>query len=214
MSVPFQLLVEGSDDFHVIKNLIARELPDIKLQNSRTHEIHYSDDTSPGGWGIENLTKQIRLRMKDPDTRALAVVLDADVDPAARWDSLRGQIPTLPNSPTAGGTIINAGSTSFGVWVMPDNNLTGALEDFLVHLVPAGDRLWPRANEYVTGIPAADCKFGAKAAKAKLHAWLAVQEKPGRPLGVAVTSRVLDTTHPSARSFLDWLRKAWLDIEP
>lgn len=213
MSLPFQLLLEGSDDFHVIRNLLVRERPDFKLKDSRTHAMSYSDDTAPSGWGINNLVKQIGVRMKDPDTRALAVVLDADEDPSARWESLRGQIPALPSAPITGGTVVDTGSASFGIWVMPDNNVKGALEDFLARLVPVDDPLWPRASEYVDGIPAADCKFGAKAAKAKLHAWLAVQEKPGRPLGLAVTNRVLDTALPSARSFLDWLSVAWIDVK-
>ena len=40
-----------------------------------------------------------------------------------------------------------------------------------------------------------------------MHTWLAWQEEPGIPLGLAVTKRYLDVDHVLARQFLQWLQR-------
>jgi hypothetical protein len=50
-----------------------------------------------------------------------------------------------------------------------------------------------------------------RTAKARIHAWLSVQEEPGKPLGQAITSRYLDGRRPEATSFFAWLQRALLD---
>jgi len=42
--------------------------------------------------------------------------------------------------------------------------------------------------------------------KAKIHAYLAVQEKPGKPLGLAITFRYLDAKKDKVLPFLNWLQ--------
>ena len=41
--------------------------------------------------------------------------------------------------------------------------------------------------------------------KALIHTWLAWQEDPGTPLGLAVTKRYLDGDHALAQQFVQWL---------
>jgi hypothetical protein len=81
------------------------------------------------------------------------------------------------------------------------------LENFLMFLVPEGDKLLAHVDRFLTGIPLVDRPFSDSASsKARMHAFLAVQEKPGKPLGLAITFRYLDAKREYVRPFLDWLQ--------
>ena len=90
---------------------------------------------------------------------------------------------------------------------MPDNILPGDLERFVSFLVPANDTLWSRAKTTISDIPDQDRRFGSKKSKAEIHTWLAWQQEPGRPLGVAIRARYLDPDAPKAQQFVKWLRE-------
>ena len=47
----------------------------------------------------------------------------------------------------------------FGVWLMPDNQSRGILEDFLHFLVPAGSQLFEHVKSSVATIPANERRF-------------------------------------------------------
>ncbi|MCY3878831.1 MAG: hypothetical protein OXF74_06590 [Rhodobacteraceae bacterium] len=88
---------------------------------------------------------------------------------------------------------------------MPDNRRSGELEDFVQEMIPPADPVWPLAERYINGIPAADRKFSdSKLTRAYVHAWLATREKP-RPMGTAITARDLNYDTPLANTFIKWL---------
>lgn len=77
---------------------------------------------------------------------------------------------------------------------MPDNCGPGELEDFVQTMIRPDDPIWPRAERYIEGIPAEDRRFtDGKATGAKVHAWLAAQERP-RPMGLAIQAGDLDVS--------------------
>ncbi|MFZ2170123.1 MAG: DUF3226 domain-containing protein, partial [Methylococcaceae bacterium] len=47
--------------------------------------------------------------------------------------------------------------------------------------------------------------------KAVVHTYLAWQHEPGRPLGQAITAKVLDPSHSLAKNFADWLKRLFVD---
>lgn len=90
---------------------------------------------------------------------------------------------------------------------MPDNKSAGELEDFIERLMPTGDPVWPRTQNYIDGIPAAEPKFAdGKILRARIHAWLAARAEP-RKMGAAIGAGDLDTTALLAMQFADWLRQ-------
>ncbi|CAA7625543.1 conserved hypothetical protein [Magnetospirillum sp. LM-5] len=159
--------------------------------------------------GYDLLRENIPVRIQEPGRAVVGIVVDADQDHSARWQSLADACAkagiALPPQPDPDGTIIDTpGRPRIGVWLMPDNRTTGILEDFVAFMVPAGDALYPRAEAAVVGLD----KFTASlAAKATIHTWLAWQDEPGRPMGQAVTKRFLDPDCPQATIFADWLRR-------
>ena len=91
---------------------------------------------------------------------------------------------------------------------MPDNQLCGMLEDYLVSLVPDGQSdLLELARRSVTRAKSAGAPFReVHRTKAETHTWLAWQDKPGSQLHVAVLQRLLIPDQPESRKFITWFR--------
>lgn len=201
------LLVEGSDDRAVCTHFINR------------HGITTPIDIKDSG-GFENLLKALPVRLKASSPRNLGVVVDADCDVVGRWQQLRSVlvnagVRNIPEHPPAEGLVTLGGSgLRIGVWIMPDNTVSGEIEHFVSSLVPENDSLWPYAERCVYGIPSADRRFKeSDLTRSVLHTWLAWQEEPGTPMGLAITRRYLTTDGPVAQRFLAWLQYLFLDSE-
>jgi hypothetical protein len=200
------LMVEGKDDQHVVMHVCgARGLGKINV-------IQPYD-------GIQPLTEAIGIRVKESDLAALGILVDADTDLAARWQSVRQRLlsagyDAVPDIPAKDGTVITAPAGSIlprvGIWLMPDNTVPGILEDFLAFLVPDGDPLFAHVERSLTTIPEASVRFtSVSAPKAKIHTWLAWQSEPGKPLGQAISSRYLDARLPGGDHFAGWLQRTF-----
>ena len=216
------LLVEGLDDCHVIR-AIARahgiESASTRLENGgfRVTWGPAEVEIQPVG-GYRELLDVVPVQVAIGDRDALAIVVDANDDLAARWQALKDRLdragyPGLPDRPDPAGTIIQySHGPRFGVWLMPDNRLPGMIEDFVGLLVPARDTLFPRVDGFLASIPEQDRLFPeARRPKAHVHTWLGIQEEPGKPLGQAITARYLDPHCPHVEPFLKWLRAALVD---
>ena len=94
---------------------------------------------------------------------------------------------------------------------MPDNILPGMLEDFVKLLVPDEQvQLLQRAIESVKAIPNEEKLFitekSDKTAKAEIHTYLAWQERPGVPYGVAIREKFLKADSPHTQIIMDWIK--------
>jgi hypothetical protein len=199
------LLVEGPDDQHVLLNLCAR------------HAVPQTFVVEVAGNDREVL-RLLRSKPKASNLERLAVILDADTDIERRWGEARGALfaagyRDVPERPSPGGTIVHGPNVPpAGLWLMPDNRLPGILEDFLAFLVPTEDALLPLVDVFLDGIPGPARRFAAKdRSKARIHAWLAAQEQPGKPLGLAIKARYLDVEAAAVAPFLSWLRATLVD---
>lgn len=193
------LLVEGKDDEHVFYALLEHyHVPEVfKIKNKE---------------GITNLLGTLEVELLASDLTRLGIVIDADLDLGARWqqttDILRnGGYVDIPAAPNRDGTIIEQpGRPTVGLWIMPENTLPGMLEDFVSFLVPGNDYLWDRVYHCIEGIPKTDRRFpAAHLIKAQIHTWLAWQEDPGTPLGLAITKRYLEANSPHAQQLMNWI---------
>ena len=199
------LLVEGTDDENVLKHVCGnRGIP------------HLDDVKSHGG--AERLLDSVPVRLKaSEDGDIVGVVIDADTDVAARWQSLRDRLirvgyTGVPDNPAPDGTILDPPAGTLlprvGIWIMPDNQTKGILEDFLRFLLPAGSRLFDHVTTSVATIPAGEQRFTQLAEpKALIHTWLAWQEEPGKPLGTAITARYLDPGVAQVDVLVSWLNR-------
>lgn len=111
---------------------------------------------------------------------------------------------------TAGAILTQEELPAVGIWLMPDNIAKGSLEHFVNAIRKSGDNLWSRADRVVEEIPTQERLFGTTQAtvmKAKVHTWLAWQERPGLPYGSALRETYLDKDAPPALLLADWLRR-------
>ena len=201
------LLVEGVDDEHVMKHICTNR------------GIPHLDEVKQHG-NDKELLKAIPVRIKlSEEGDVVGIVIDADTDPSARWQSVRDRLvevgyPYVPVTPDPNGTILNPPDGSFlpraGVWIMPDNKTPGILEDFLDFLIPQSDALRAHARCSVDSLP--EQRFKNKhRPKALIHTWLAWQKKPGKPYGTAITARFLDPDLPQADVLASWLERLFDD---
>ena len=89
---------------------------------------------------------------------------------------------------------------------MPNNRNAGSMENFFALLLPQDDALWERARLCVEQIPVEERPFKSAFIKAHVHTWLAWQERPGLPMGRAISEQYLNANAPNAL-LIDWLRR-------
>lgn len=199
---PKRLLVEGPDDKWSIVNLIQR------------HAHVIGDALMP--WvqetgGVDGLLRGLSSDAKNYPH--LGIVLDADLDIAARWQAVRDRLVGLgiavPAAPPPQGLVVKGFLDDYrvGVWLMPDNHASGMLEDFLSRLIPPEDPTWALARDSTTrarelGAPLSPLHQS----KGALHTWLAWRETAGVPFGTAISAKYLLSDTPEALAFLAWFR--------
>lgn len=193
------LLVEGVSDKHVVRHLRDRhsDVPQFEILDKG---------------GFPDLCGAIGPEIKASGRLAVGILTDANDDPAARWQEIAGRLRRTQVTPPAGmetsGAVVE-GRPRVGIWLMPDNESAGELEDFVAKLIPDGDPVWPRARSYIDDIPMAERKFAAgKVLRARVHAWLAARTEP-RLMGAAIGAGDLDAAAPLAEKFADWLRSVF-----
>ena len=178
------------------------------------HSFPWDDEASVRPYvsargGISGLLRDLPVFLKSAAYQRIGIVCDANSDLEHRWTQIRTRAARegvdLPDLPRAEGTIVSGPRSIVGVWVMPDNTLSGTLEDFLSGLVPADDPVWDFAGEAVIEARRREAPCKEKDhAKSVLHTWLAWREEPGKPLGVAMKSEYLSKDSDDARRFRTW----------
>lgn len=224
MADTFLMLVEGDDDYHVFQHLLKAHGVDKQIayrlepygsdpKRSKNKEIVFRERQ---GWRntLDYLSQQLRITT---DIKRLGVVVDADSDFNARWQSLRDIIfqagyTLVPKQADPTGLLLEHTANPeenprVGIWIMPNNQNTGSMEHFLALLLPPQDKLWERARLCVEQIPHEERLFKDAFIKAQIHTWLAWQEKPGLPMGAAIREHYLDASASNALLLLDWLRR-------
>lgn len=217
-----QLLVEGSDDLHVIRALrgrykISEELFSIEIPADPTSFQKENKDEG----GKELLLKNLPRKLKESNLETLGVILDADEDLQATWEAVRNKLmgfgyQNIPKYPLPEGWIYSQPEfPKIGVWLMPNNQLPGMLEDFVQYLIPENDLLFPKAEQIIQEIETENLhKYKPSyRAKALIYTWLAWQKKPGKPMGQSITATVFQADTAIAAKFVDWLNQLFNPID-
>lgn len=201
------LLVEGRDDKHVIGSLLLRNGIDIEKSGINIQEEDCFDKLKQG----------IGARLKTSRLKSLGVIVDADTDLGSRWDSIRDTFRKNEiNFDTAlspeGAISTSKTGIRVGVWVMPDNQLPGMLEDFVQLLIRNDDKLLPCAKDSVERAVAIERRFSSyHQSKAIIHTWLSWQPEPGLKMGQAINRKYIGVDESAASKFMTWVRNL-LDI--
>lgn len=209
-----KLLVEGSTERRLIPQLFkARGITWSDAE--RGSDVPLIDNFG----GVENILKAgtLAAEFKASGLERLGVIVDANGNAAGRWDAIRqrcqSELPDmsdLPRQIPENGFVGERQNGSwFGAWIMPDNRHQGALEEFLLDLIPDdAAELVEYARHSVDGArergaPLRDVDI----TKSVVHTWLAWQQEPGPQLHEAVMRRVLDPHHPQSQPFVSWFTR-------
>lgn len=200
-----QLLVEGKDDSLVILSLCKKFK--IKIPFDIKDCV-----------GVPNLKEQLKLLLKGSgNLNTIGVVLDADENLSDRWKSIynilkkSGKYKDIPKTCDKDGTIIfpiEDDDIKVGVWLMPNNNDKGMLEDFVSFLIPEDDKLLPKVDKALSEIEEEKLNQYKEIhkSKARILTWLAWQKVPGTPMGRAITKKYLSIDPPICNDFISWLK--------
>jgi len=224
------LFVEGSEDKHVFIHLLNSHgitTPDpAKREHFKDRDEHFGIKVCGS---ITELLTAFRVELKgDIDNKRYGIVIDADADDnidtdtgiTVNWRRLLNILnnsgySNLPLIPDDNGVKIKQDGLLpvVGIWVMPNNKLPGAIEDFVSFLGPEHDELWPIAESACKQAISVKCNFRPTyTMKAHLHTWLAWQEEPGTPMGQAITKKYVNADAPHALRFIAWFRNVF-DLE-
>ncbi len=199
---PNVLMVEGLSDYHFVRQLLDQlELGlDFEVSNRA---------------GLAGVLDSIYAEIAAPHRDVVGILVDADNDPESRWSEVEGRLVqagvSVPSSPDPQGTIIDATADRprVGIWIMPDNQSPGELEDFVIDMIPDCDSVWSRSVNYVDGIPMSEREFSeGKTDRAKLYAWLATRRQPPH-IGAAIGAGDFDLSGELCEAFVTWLRRLY-----
>ncbi len=200
------LVVEGQNDLHLVRHLARGD----GSAGALDFEFHDAQ-------GVDRLLASVRGFVNQNDYKNVGFLADADADATERWRQIITRISRanadigLPPSPSPDGTIIPedpvAQSPRIGIWIMPDNESVGELEDFAAQMIPSSDPVWPLAQAYIDNIPPEARKFDDSAiVKAHVHAWPAARRRTGL-IGRAVSDGDLNVEGQLTQRFLAWLSR-------
>jgi hypothetical protein len=196
----YKLLIEGSSDLYVIAKLC--ELKNVP------HNFEFVNLKS-----ISNLKIEIAARLNESELKKLGIVVDADENLSKIWNIIKKYFSdfnyNLPSDLPKEGLIVDLETIKIGVWIMPNNNLNGTLEDFLNYFIPKNDLLIDEVEAHIQTIENKNLhKYNKnKRTKAKIHSWLSLQKDPGNTLGEAINQRYFDIENNECELFIEWLRK-------
>ena len=217
------LLVEGQDDLHVVLHLYKKA--EGKVPNFCIRAM--GNDSQ--------LLAEIVPAILSSDRDIIGIIIDADDDPGARWKEVVNKVEeavkkisessiAIPQKGRENGVIVagkpdddESRSPRVGIWIMPDNQTSGELEDFVVPMIPPDTPALPLAKDYIGRVLTLNDDKGrlqeGKRLCGEIHAWLATRERP-RHLGAAIQADYLNTDGESCRSFMAWLRRLFGEPPP
>lgn len=215
------LFVEGADDQHTtwaiceyfkVAETFVVEVPDSQGKINNKAKPHEKG-------GIDNVLKATQGFLATQNIERFGIVIDADNDLNKQWKRVRSILEKvgytdLPKNPNSDGTIIKQDDkTTFGVWIMPDNQQRGFLETFLTFMVKENDKSWEQAKNCVDNLEHKPFikKNVDHTEKAQIHTFLAWQEEPGKPFGQAITVKYLQADNPNCEKFVNWLKRLFVE---
>jgi hypothetical protein len=210
-----KVLFEGSNDFNVALHLLIQNLGPLPVGQSWPLINKLSVEQALSG-----VLSEIKTLVPSTDSpAAIGLVVDANGDVQARWDAIRNAFgvhgTAIPLHPVSDGYLQPSPRDPnlwVGAWMMPDNCRKGALEEFLLDLIPH-----PAVLQHARASAEQGCSLFAAATqelftppaspKAVLNSYLSYGPEPALPYGLNVAAQnVFDLAHSSAARYVAWLR--------
>jgi len=209
--LPGLLLVEGINDLNFLCQLFVRR--GIYDYDKKENEFIPKGFASVEKGSYPELKSGLRLELLDESLKSVGIVVDADEKIEERWRDLTNQLKALgysdiPIQPDSQGCIIE-GEKKLGIWLMPDNQISGILEHFISWMVHDKDSnpLWRHVEQSIETLPDGPRFLPKDLAKAQVATWLAWQNEPGLPISYAIRKEYVDPHSNAADPFINWIKR-------
>lgn len=206
------LFVEGPDDQHVVIHVLKRYGVSVELDSCR--DWYPLIQVVEPGRNKDHILRIMTPMIEVGLPRRLGFLMDANSSLAATWKDIKDRLHAasvpVPEEIHRDGFVgvSDRYGKRVGAWLMPDNENTGAMEEFLTTLIPSDDSLWPYARKATDEAKSHGAAFPPRSFhKAALRAWLAWQETPGMPYGTAIQRQFFRAGGETADRFVDWFRR-------
>jgi hypothetical protein len=152
-----------------------------------------------GKAGLAPYLRTLTVRPGFSELRVLHITRDADDSPEDAFASVEGAVKgaDLPRS-----LVVRT-------YLLPGSGRRGALEDLCLEAI-AGQPIEQCIDDYfgcVRRVTSVDLTCGTWRAKARIHAWLAAQEKPDLRLGMAAAKGYIAWSAPAFDELKGFLRR-------
>jgi hypothetical protein len=178
------LLGEGSEEvFFFIALLKHLNIADVQVE-------HYG-----GKNNLRNFLATLLRRPGFSNLVSVAVTRDADDDAKAAFQSVNSALDSVSLSKPNASGVFTSGQPRVGVFILPDGQANGMLEDLCLASVIA-DIAMPCVDQFFLCVENAGRKPN-NLSKARTRAWLASQIQPDKRLGEAAQAGYWDFNHPA-----------------
>ncbi|MDD5274427.1 MAG: hypothetical protein PHU14_17135 [Methylovulum sp.] len=179
--------------------------------------------------GVYNILPMLLEQLNDGNLKRLAVIVDADYQSVNSADGFNNTLSKVTEIVTLYGFALKSdqqsppcglifqhddGLSDFGLWIMPNNQDEGMLEDFLKTCIYRHEQpYFNHAAQAIAKLP--DPKFKTHHnSKAEIATWLAWQKKPGHGLYASVNDDLLDKDNALFQQLGAWLRHIYSSATP
>lgn len=197
-TVPNLLLVEGDDEYNFFRFLYPRDDVQIHVYNGKDH-LKLDLQTIQGIDGYDQIKR-------------VAIVRDADRDPQAALQSVLSQWANALKEPlpqvVSDRWFDDSKGRQWSVWIMPDPETNGDLEELLWRAVEASEHR-SCVEELVICLDTCDLVPFRSRTKARLYSWLSTQRDPVNELHAAFKSKrgLFQQDHAAFSRFLTLVKE-------
>ncbi len=214
------LLVEGEADVDFFEALLRRlelldkiDIKPPKNFNLRTNTVSH----------FPRLIDFLIKRLNTNQIHHLGIVADADYISDGgfenRWEQLTAclakheyRIPSnSPKLPYLGSIFRHSDLPPVGLWLMPDHENNGMLEDLIYRTIRKDGNQEKLLNSAETCVSRLPVKLFSSYhyTKAIIYSWLAWQKRPGQTLDVTVNGDLIDLESKEIQGVIQWLYKVF-----
>jgi hypothetical protein len=214
------LLVEGEADKTFFEEFLKTLNLSVQVKIAPPKDL---GGTHNSKGGICNLLPDLIPQLIDEDAviKKLAIIVDADSLPNSNYQKTIERISIIIEpfgykliADKSNGIFYknSDGLSDIGLWVMPNNENEGMLEDWIKECIhPDEHSIFTHAKSVIDSLASPKFKPIHKS-KAEVATWLAWQEKPGHGLYWAAHSNnnLLDSSSHLYQKLVNWLKRVYI----
>jgi len=198
---PYLLIVEGKDDVNFFEAYLGYLS---SLENCQGVNDKFDIYSIGGKNNLPSILKTISKTPGFNNIKALAIILDADSNPKARFQSITNALKKA-NLPSPRKIMEASGKKpKVMIFLLPDSNRAGSLEDLCLESIK-NDPALSCIDKYFECLSDKKIKISANCSKAKCLAFLASRPDLPNNVGIAAKQKIWPFASPAFQNIKNFL---------